>query len=285
MTTRERYLRNHERIKARAIARILSKQKASFCDHLETQKKSIQYKQGEDIEFIVEVWLAIIASEIPDYLEHVLPWVMIEGARTPIKKYADLLPSGYSLAFDIDASPASNYIRDMRNLMLSERNGSILLTTKRELIDILSSGVQEWLSYGDIAKQIRGTDPFVFSKTRAKLIAINEVGRAYWWANHEPGRVLTKEGYVLVKRWATSRDEKVRDTHAQNARDGDIAFDKNFSGTGDEYAPSSHDVNCRCTSTHEIVGIQKWLMRWNVRGLSTLDIKKVFEKARSKKSL
>lgn len=68
---------------------------------------------------------------------------MIEGARTPIKKYADLLPSGYSLAFDIDASPASNYIRDMRNLMLSERNGSILLTTKRELIDILSSGVQE----------------------------------------------------------------------------------------------------------------------------------------------
>ncbi len=143
MTTRERYLRNHERIKARAIARILSKQKASFCDHLEMQKKSIQYKQGEDIDFIVEVWIAVIASEIPDYLDHVLPGVMIEGARAPIKKYADLLPSGYSLAFDIDASPASNYLRDMRNLMLSERNGSILLTTKNELRTILSQGVQE----------------------------------------------------------------------------------------------------------------------------------------------
>lgn len=284
MTTRERYLRNHERIKARAIARILSKQKASFCDHLETQKKSLQYKQWEDIEFIVEVWIATIASEIPDYLDHVLPGVMIEGAREPIKRYAELLPSWYSLAFDIDASPASNYLRDMRNLMLSEKNGSILLTTKKELITLLSNGVQEWLSYGEIAKQIRGTDPFVFSKTRAKLIAINEVWRAYGWANHEPWRELTKDGYVLVKRWATSRDEKVRDTHAQNARDGDIPFDNNFSGTGDEYAPSSHDVNCRCTSTHEIVGIQKWLMRWNVRWLSTLDIKKVFEKARSKKS-
>ena len=89
------------------------------------------------------MWLAIIASEIPDYLDHVLPGVMIEGARAPIKKYADLLPSGYSLAFDIDASPASNYIRDMRNLMLSEKNGSILLTTKKELITLLSNGVQE----------------------------------------------------------------------------------------------------------------------------------------------
>lgn len=104
---------------------------------------------------------------------------MIEGAREPIKRYAELLPSGYSLAFDIDASPASKYLQDMRNLMLSERNGSILLTTKNELMSILSQGVQEGLSYGEIATQIRGTDPFVFSKTRAKLIAINEVGRAY----------------------------------------------------------------------------------------------------------
>lgn len=30
------------------------------------------------------------------------------------------------------------------------------------------------------------TDPFVFSKYRAKLIAVNETGRAFGWANHEP---------------------------------------------------------------------------------------------------
>lgn len=253
MTTRERYLRNHERIKARKLVSILSKQKESFCMHLESKKKSFSLKQGEDIEYVVDVWIATIASEIPDYLNYVLPGVMIEGAKEPIKRYKKELPHGYSLAFDIDSSPASEYLASMSDLMLSTRNGSILLTTRDELRNILSQGVKEGLSYTEIASQIRGTDPFVFSKTRAKLIAVNEVGRAYGWANHEPWRILSAD-YIMEKEWNTSGDEKVRPEHAQNGSDGWIPFESTFSGTGDDYAPSTVDFNCRCTSVHRIVG-------------------------------
>jgi len=286
MTTRERYLRNHERIKSRAIARILNKQKASFVAHLETQKKSFEKKaQQDEIEFIIEVWIATIASEIPDYLNHVLPGVMIEWAKEPIKRYREFLPSGYSLSFDIETSPASNYLRDLKDLMLSERNGSILKTTRDELRHILEQWVSEWLSYSEIASRIKGVDPFVFSATRAKTIAINEVGRAYWWANHQPGVDLSSQWYVLEKEWATSHDEKVRPEHAQNEAQWWISFESHFSWTGDDYAPSNVDFNCRCTSVHKIVAIKKGLMRWDVRGMATIDIKKLFQKVRSKNTL
>lgn len=63
--------------------------------------------------------------------------------------------------------------------MISNEDGSITKTTRDELRRLLSNGIDEGMSYGEIAKQIQETDPFVFSKYRAKLIAVNEVGRAY----------------------------------------------------------------------------------------------------------
>lgn len=127
-------------------------------------------------------------------------------------------------------------------------------TTRDELRSILSKWVAEGNSYGEIAKDIRSVDPFVFSKSRAKTIAVNEIGRAYGFANHEPGSELNRQGYVLKKIWATSEDDKVRPEHTQNEAEGFIDFEEAFSGTGDQYAPST-DINCRCTSTHQITWI------------------------------
>lgn len=59
----------------------------------------------------------------------------------------------------------------------------------------------------------------------------------------------------MVKEWATSNDELVRPDHMENQEQGQIPLEDNFSGTGDEYAPSS-DFRCRCTSSTEIVGIK-----------------------------
>lgn len=168
------------------------------------------------------------------------------------------------------------------DLYLSERDGSILKTTRDELRRIISKGLEEGQSYGEIAKQIQETDPFVFSKYRAKLIAVNEVGRAYGWANHEPARVLQGEGYVLQKEWTTSHDDKVRETHAANEGDGPIPLDSAFSGTGDQYAPSSVDINCRCTSSHKITAIKNYITQTpvSVRGKSNAEIKQIFVRER-----
>lgn len=92
-------------------------------------------------------------------------------------------------------------------------------------------------------------------------------------------------GYVLQKSWTTSHDDKVRPTHVQNERQGWVDFNGKFSGTEDEYAPSSHDINCRCTSSHRVVGVRKGLLVFDVRTLGMRDIKKLFLQVRSKSSL
>jgi Phage Mu protein F like protein len=202
----------------------------------------------------VDSFIADIQYDLPDYLGKEVPKVMAVGATANIKKYKDILPSGYSLAFDLPTSPASNYVRDLVDLNLSTRDGSTLKTTRDELRRIIADGLDNKGSYGSIAKDIEELDPFVFSKTRAKLISVNEIGRAYGWADSEPARVLSTD-YVMEKAWETSNDEKVRPEHAANQAEGWIAIDKSWDGTGDEYAPSQ-DINCRCTSTDRIIGIK-----------------------------
>lgn len=203
---------------------------------------------------IVDGFIADIKYDLPDYFEKELPTVMKQGAKANITKYSELLPTGYSLAFDLPTSPASNYVRDLVDLHLSTRDGSTLKTTRDELRRIIADGLDNNGSYGSIAKDIQTLDPLVFSKTRAKLIAVNEVGRAYGWADSEPARVLSGD-YVMEKKWETSNDEKVRPDHVANQAEGWIPMEKSWKATGDEYAPS-HDINCRCTSTDRIVGIK-----------------------------
>jgi uncharacterized protein with gpF-like domain len=167
--------------------------------------------------------------------------------------------------------------------MLSQRNGSILKTTRDELRTLIANGIEEWESYGSIAKKIREVDPFVFSKARAKTIAVNEIWRSYGWANHEPWRELTREGYELEKSWQSSDDDKVRPTHMENERAWWIPFEDDFPWTGDEFAPSTEDINCRCTSIHQVVWIKAFWQRQRVpRDMEAKEIKKLFENLKNR---
>jgi len=128
---------------------------------------------------MIDEFIADIKYDLPDYFEAEIPAVMKKGAEKNIKKYKDVLPTGYNLAFDLPTSPASNYVRDLVDLHLSTRDGSTLKTTRDEIRKIIADGLDDKYSYGQIAKNIEELDPFVFSKTRAKLISVNEIGRAY----------------------------------------------------------------------------------------------------------
>lgn len=229
MTKRERYLRNQEKIKTKAIYKLLQKHKGLFADALEKEDKSHRLLTMKAIgDDIIDPFLEDIKADIPKYLLSVLPSIMEEGAKDPIKRYKELLPEDYALTFDIETEPATIYLKELEDLMLSQRKGSILKTTRDDLRFIMADGIEEGMSYGEIAKQIREMDPYVFSKSRAETIAVNEIGRSYGWANHEPGRVLTDEGYVLEKSWQTSDDDKVRPTHTENENAGWIPFEDSF---------------------------------------------------------
>ena len=93
---------------------------------------------------------------------------------------------------------------------------SVPKTIHAELEQILRNGVRNGLSYQEIAEQIRQTNPKVFTKARATLWATNEVGRAYGYADHLANQEFIRKGYILIKRWITQQDLKVRDLHRQN---------------------------------------------------------------------
>lgn len=247
-----KYLRNKRITTARAIYRMLKRWKSEFVVLLRKQeKKSAFYEVKADF---IDEFLKDIRPELPDFLKDELPTVMKKWAAPQIAKYKDVLPQGYSLAFDLPTSPASNHVRELVDLHLSVRDGSTLKTTRDELRRIVADGIDKWSSYSEIADQIEELDPFVFSASRAKLIAVNEVGRAYGFANFEPARVLS-ENYVMEKVWDTKWDALVREEHLQNEDDGWIPLDQPFSWTWDMFAPSE-DFNCRCTGSDRIVGIK-----------------------------
>jgi SPP1 gp7 family putative phage head morphogenesis protein len=248
-----RYLRAQEILKTRDLSKIFSRQKEGFCDLLE----GVEKKSGND-----DIWEYVNRMNQEDvaYLISVLRPVIKQGAKPEILKYKNQLPVGYSTGFDLPTAPASKYLRDLKELHLSQRDGSISKTTNDEIRNLIREGLDRGDSYGEIAQEIRKTDPFVFSKSRANLIAVQELGQAYGFWNFQPAKDMQKQGYVMAKQWQAKKDMRTRPTHAQNEADWVIPLDQPFSGTGDQSAPSQ-EFRCRCTSSTEIVGIQdeKWL--------------------------
>jgi hypothetical protein len=241
-----KYLNNQIRLKAKRIERILKDQKKQFIEILQNWNELKAWKAFSPLD----EFLSLSADQVPNYLYSAIPAIMNQAIRDKIKEFSQL--KGFSLGFDLPTSPASNYIRDRSTLMLSTRQGSILKTTRDQLRGIIATGLDNGLSYSDIAEQIQKVDTYVFSKGRAKAIAQNEVGRAYGWAQNEGMRELAKE-YVIEKLWVTSHDEKVRPEHNANAEEGWIPFEAMWQGTNDTFAPSSTDYNCRCFQQDRIV--------------------------------
>ena len=85
MDKREQYTRNQERIKERALYKLLSEQKKSFIELLLSQeKKSIVMKElwyvmeKKSFESDLDAWIQQVAPMIPNYLKKVLPNIMRE---------------------------------------------------------------------------------------------------------------------------------------------------------------------------------------------------------------
>lgn len=163
-----------------------------------------------------------------------------------------------SSSFNISSEPAVAYFQNLGNIdfALLGLQEELLETMQKEIINILKEWVRNGKSYTQIAKEIHLVNPSIFPKPIAKSIAIIEVGRAYWWANHEPAIELEKQGYEMVKRWTTSHDNKVCLDCLANEAVGNIPLNDPFPGTGDQFAPSKKCKECRCSSTHTIVGIK-----------------------------
>ena len=275
MRQAERYVRNQANIKGRAIYAILRKQKALLADMLDRHTRKSEWKEAVlspfeqdattddaeldiDLVLLVSLFVEETKTQIPDYLLGTLPRIMEEGAKAPIEKYKDSLPDGYTIhmdfrlgtSFDIETDPVAKYFTDLKDLMLSQRKGSINKTSRDRIRKLLADGINNGYNPQEIAKQIRAIDPFVFSQTRAMLIATNECGRAFGYGNFIPVMELHESGTKMMKKWITKMDKRVCPTCLMNQGEGWIPADRMFE-SGDMYAPSGTMVRCRCFSTYQ----------------------------------
>lgn len=128
-----------------------------------------------------------------------------------------------------------------RELVLVKANDTIQRAIARQL----EEGVKNGESLAELADRIRST--FNFANARSMTIARTEVGGM---TNQSRHLAMTEEG-IEEHQWITSRDEAVRQSHAN--QDGAIVvigapFPNGLTHPGEPGAPPGEIVNCRCVA-------------------------------------
>jgi len=155
------------------------------------------------------------------------------------------------ITFEIQNPVLEQYMIDRKDLQLSERQGSIARTTKKDVAWILQEGIRNWESRTSLASKIQKLDATTFSRNRAELIAVQETGQAFGFWNHAMMTYAQEQGAVIEKKRSTVKDSRVRASHRANEWEGRVGFDHTFAGTWDQYAPSTQ-FRCRCTTLYKI---------------------------------
>ena len=171
--------------------------------------------------------------------------VMMKGADSSISK---LKLATIGINFNLKMKPAIDYLSALENLHLSNYQGSISKVTNDGVIQILSDGMDEGLSYTQMASKIRDlSDEGIFSYARAQRIAVDQVGKAYQFGAKVPVQEYQQRTSTTVyKHWIAEAD--ACDICLPNVDDGYITMDDTFSSGDDE--PPGH-VNCRCDVGYE----------------------------------
>jgi len=179
--------------------------------------------------------------------------VMMKGARTAIATYK---LGSIGISFNLANINAVRYMEALSGLHLSDRQGSISKTTKDRIIDTISRGVSEGLSYNQMAREIEGFgEAGVFSRARATMIATNEIGKAYEFGNYVPvNEYSQRTGKTVRKYWRTQGDDKVTQECAANedANGGHGLLLEEAFPSGDKTAPRASNPRCRCSTQYDI---------------------------------
>lgn len=121
-------------------------------------------------------------------------------------------------------------------------------TTRERLRTILAKGLDEKMSYKQIARSIR--DSTTFSRARAELIAITEIGNAYSQGTLAGARDIAASGETVEKSWLSQGD--CCDICDGNTAQGWIDLGDSFRSGSD--APLAHP-RCRCALLTRVVQV------------------------------
>ena len=148
--------------------------------------------------------------------------------------------------------------RDISERQILELAKQINRTNEKQIKRVVRAGIEQGLTNAEIGERIRQST--TFSQARAQRIAQTETTKAINSATSEAYMQFQEQEQVKVmKEWISSRDDKVRDAHADLDDSDPIPVDDDFEIDGySAPAPASFgvaamDINCRCTIAPVIV--------------------------------
>ena len=190
-------------------------------------------------------------EEIADLIGESGRTAYLKGAKTISKQFK---MSKIGISFELLNEEAVRYLKAKKTLHLSNYKGSINQTTKKRILSILTEAAEKGTNYNDTAKKIReqGKEG-VFSRARAELIAVREIGTGYEIGNQEMVDVYIQEtGAEIQKLWIDSQDDLVTPECEENGNAGWIGFNEDFP-SGDMEAPRATNPRCRCSTGYRQV--------------------------------
>lgn len=236
-----RYLLQKEKAFTREMYRFFNKSKRELQELLKKQDRQKSF--NDDLNKLIEkivLWSALILSK---------------RAKPVLQKWSketEKLNPDFSINFNLRNDPAVRYLDSLITLHTNTKiNWSIWRTTYTRILWLVREWVSEWLSYTEVAEKITELDPLVFSKERAKNIAVSELWQAYEKWKVLPMEDLQAKWEIVLKKWQTVRDERVRPEHRANEADWYIPLDNPFSWTWSYTAPTW--ARCRCATIYKVL--------------------------------
>jgi flagellar biosynthesis/type III secretory pathway protein FliH len=216
----------------------------------EGQKVAEAYEEGRDVDGVVDgqrpEWVTMMTAIYAGVMEDF-------GQETGEALAKSIEPTSRKFEFDPWLGEVRNWIENV----VAEKVTQITDTTKKEIKQQIQEGFEEGDSTVEIARRIRKQyEDFTFR--RAMLIARTEVVAASNAGSHFAAE---QTGLDYERVWLSSRDERVRDDHADmdgqrrgknepfEAPDGSLLM---FPGDTSLGAAASQTVMCRCTEIYEV---------------------------------
>lgn len=152
--------------------------------------------------------------------------------------------------FDLELFGISFELSNPLAIAFLENYGANLITevsntTRERVRRITTLGLEEGLAWTEITQQIKQAFTS-FSRQRAKLIAVTEIGNAYQEGNME---LAQSSGFETEKRWVTVGDSRVTELCKQNEQQGWIPLDQAFASG---HMRPLRFPGCRCVASYRL---------------------------------
>lgn len=208
-------------------------------------------KKGREDEYQEEplawFWRAMGLEEMLEYLGPVIAKSYEKWYKLSYRLFKEALEKN---GFNYYPELITNYENYWGALNLSNYKGAISYTTKKDVLNILKNGIDNHLSGTEIRKQIHDYNPILFSKARARAIAVTETHRAYEYGNLQPMQQLASVGIPVRKKRLTVGDDRVRPEHMECEEMGRVDLNYTYPSVWVDIPPGG--VNCRCTILYNI---------------------------------